>query len=251
VDEGRAVPSRSGMITAPAVPGQRTSGEPMTNMLTSPPSAVPDSPAARRLSQPRWTDRRLLVGIGLVVASVLGVVRVVAVADETVPVWSVTSDLARGVTITSDDVQQTSVKLNSLAPYFVGDASPVGTLTTKGFAAGELVSRTGVQSVDEAPDLRWLTLPVESHHLPADLQRGERVDVYLVERTAGGEPLGEPRLVLAAATVAEVDDGDSRFGGSSLELGISLAVSAGDVATLVAAESRGTLTLARVPLDSA
>jgi len=223
----------------------------MTSTATTAPSGMPDSPPARRLARSRWTDRRLLIGVGLVVASVLGVTRVVAVADQTVQVWSVQTDLASGVAIAADDIELTSVRLGTLTPYYVGDDSPLGAVTVKDFTAGELVTRTGVESADDAPDLRWLTLPVERHHLPADLRRGEQVDVYLVERTSGGEPLGEPRLVLTAATVADVDEGDSRFGGSSLELGISLSIASQDVATLVDAEARGTLTLVRVPLDSA
>jgi hypothetical protein len=223
----------------------------MTKTLTTTPAALPDSPPAPRLSRPRWTDQRLVIGVVLVVASVAGVTRVVAMADQTVEVWSVKSDLAGGVTIASDDLELTAVKLDTLGPYFVGDDSPRGTVTLKGFAAGELITRTGVESAADAPDLRWLTLPVERHHLPADLRRGEQVDVYLVERTGSGEPLGEPQLVLTSATVADVDEGDSRFGGSSLELGISLSIASKDVASLVDAEARGTLTLVRVPLDTA
>ena len=97
------------------------------------------------------------------------------------------------------------------------------------------------------PELRWVTLPVSIHRMPADLTRGEQVDVYLVPRSTSGEPTKRPELILAKATVADVDDGDSNFGGASLELGVALAVPPEDVAPLVDAEARGTITLVRVP----
>ena len=49
-----------------------------------------------------------------------------------------------------------------------------------------------------------MTLPVLRHQMPADLAVGDRVDVYVVERGASGEPQADPRLVLASAIVADV-----------------------------------------------
>lgn len=222
----------------------------MTSTVVSPSQTAGQSPPGRRLSRSRWSDRRILVGAALAALSVFGVAQVVGAADQTTSVWTVTRDLGDGVTVTTDDVAMAAVRLDQLGPYFVGSSSPVGTVTTRSFASGELVTRSGVVSGADTPDLRWLTLPIERNHLPGDLQRGEQVDVYLVERTPSGEPTGEPVLVLAEATVAEVADSDSRFGGGGLELGISLSVPVEDVAPLVAAEARGMLTLVRVPADA-
>lgn len=205
------------------------------------------SPPARRLMRPQWTDARLWIGLALVVVSVVGVTRVVAAASATDQLWMVQQELAAGTTIAADDVALTSVRLSTLTPYLSAAESPVGAVTTRNYAAGELLSDDGVKSPTDAPPLRWLTLPIGTNHLPADLARGQQVDVYVVERSGSGEPVGEPTLVQEAVTVAAVDDGDSRFGGSSLELGIALAVSPSDVASLVAAEASGTLTLVRIP----
>jgi hypothetical protein len=92
-----------------------------------------------------------------------------------------------------------------------------------------------------------VTVGVERHHLPVDLGRGERVDVYLVEPDVAGTAVGDPSLVLAGVAVDDVDDGGSRFGGSSLETGVVLAVEPADVPSLLAAGSRGSLVLVRVP----
>lgn len=221
----------------------------MTDTATPRASIADAAPPARRLRRARWNDRRVLVGVALAGVSVFGVAQVVSAADQTSGVWTMTHDLGPGVSITAGDVSVSAVHLDTDAPYFGEASSPVGSVTTRGFAAGELVARAGVAAEGSAAETRFLTLPIERHHLPGDLARGEQVDVYLVERTVSGEPTGQPSLVLAAATVAEVEDGDSRFGGSGLELGVALSVPLADVAELVAAEARGTLTLVRVPLD--
>jgi hypothetical protein len=207
----------------------------------------PSAPNARRLRPARWTEPRLLVGVALVVASVAGVGAVVAAADNTVPVWVARAPLAPGIAVTPSDVELQSVGLPTLDHYLGAADSPVGLVVLRPVATGELLPAASVAAPGSAPSRRLVTVPVERHHLPVDLGRGERVDVYLVERDATGTAVGDPSLVLAAVAVDGVDDGGSRFAGSSLETGVVLAVEPADVPSLLAAVSRGSLVLVRVP----
>ena len=209
-----------------------------------------EAPPARRVSAARWTDRRVLVGAFLVLCSVAGVLAVVSASNHTDRLWVYQSDLAPGSQVTADDVELAAVKVPNPETYLASSRSPVGLVTTGAVQAGELVTVGSVIGEAGAPATRLVTLPVERHHLPLDLVRGEVVDVYEVARGASGEPVGSPRLVLPEVTVADVDDADSRFGGSSLELGVALSVQANDVAKLVAAEADGTITLVRVPSEN-
>ena len=207
----------------------------------------PATPAARRLRPARWTEPRLLLGLALVLCSVAGVAAVVAAADDTVSVWVARSSLAPGMSVGSSDVERASVMLPSSDRYLSGAANPIGAVVLRPVGAGELVPAASVAAPSAAPARRLVTIPVERHHQPVGLARGEQVDVYLVERDATGTAVGEPSLVLADVTVDGVDDGSSRFTGSSLETGVVLAVEPDDVATLLGADSRGTLVLVRVP----
>ncbi len=209
--------------------------------------AVTGVPKAVRLPTPSLVDARTLVGLLLVVGSVLGVGWVVATADDDVAVWALRSDLAAGATVAADDVALTRVRLGSEPLAYLGEsADPVGQVVVRDVASGELLAASAVRAAD-AVDRRLVTVPVARYHLAADLRRGERVDVYVVERGATGEPVGEPRLVLGEVTVEAVDDGGSRLGGSSLETGVVLSVSPDDVTSLVGASAGGALTLVRVP----
>jgi len=223
--------------------------DPVTMTATLPASSASRQAAAPpRVRRPRWSDPRLLIGVVLAAVGAIGVTQVVAASDDTTALWMVSGDLARGTTITTADVVAAPVKLDDYRPYLGADEAIVGAITTRSFAAGELLTSAGTATADDAPTLRWVTLPVAVHRLPADLARGEQVDVYLVERTASGEPASAPTLVLEQATVADVDTGDSRFGGGSLELGVALAVEPEQVADLVDAEARGTVALVRVSI---
>lgn len=210
-------------------------------------SAVGAAKPARRLRPAPWTDRRLLLGVLLVVGSVVGVVWVVAASDDTVGVWAATGTLAPGMTVTADDVAVVRAQLSSTDPYLLAHADPVGDVVVRLVQPGELLPGTAVVGSDAAPQQRLVTVAVERHRLPDDLARGDRVDVYLVERDATGGAVGDPVLVLAEVTVDAVDGEGSRFGGSNLESGVALTVAPEDVADLVGAASRGSVVLVRVP----
>jgi len=206
-----------------------------------------ESPPAVRIAAPRWGRARLWVGLALVLAAVVGVGLVVRSADHRIQVWTVRYDLARGTTLTSDDVAVAAVHVPSLDNYVLAGTSVVGRVLTRDVGAGDLLAAAALSTTAST---RLVTVPVEQYHLPADLRRGERVDVYLVVRGPTGQPDGDPVVVMESATVAQVDDGGSSFGGTSATTGVVLSVPEARVATLVGAAARGSLTLVRDPFTS-
>lgn len=204
---------------------------------------------ARRIPTARWTDRRVVVGAVLALGSLLGVVLLVNATNHTTQVWVFRADLASGTQITPDDIELSPVKVPDASRYLTASQSPVGSVTKSSVATGELVGPGSLVGEDSV-NTRLVTLPVERHHLPVDIQRGQAVDVYEVARGSDGRPVGDPKLVLSAVTVAGVDDASSHFGGSSLEVGVVLTVPADNVSKLVAADAGGTLTLVRVPSET-
>lgn len=212
---------------------------------------VPDSPAGARLPRRSWRDPRLVLGVALVVVSIVAVVVTVRLSDDRVWVWAAHDDLMAGTTLDADDLVAVPVQVADLDPYLTASA-PVtpGAVVVRDVGAGELLTDVALREPGEPGDVRVVTLPVLRNQMPADLTAGDRVDVYLVERDGAGEPAGAPQEVLAAVSVASVDDDSGAFGGTSLEVGVALAVPDGDVAGLVAAQARGTLTLVDVPLGS-
>lgn len=214
-------------------------------------SRVPDSPAGARLPRRSWRDPRLIVGVALVVMSIVAVMVTVRVSDDRVAVWAAHDDMVAGTTLDAEDLVAVRVQVPDLDPYLMASV-PVapGAVVVRDVGAGELLTDAALRGPNEPRDVRVVTLPVLRNQMPADLAAGDRVDVYLVERDTAGGPTGPPQEVLAAVLVDSVDDDTGAFGGASLEVGVALAVPDGDVAQLVAAQARGTLTLVDVPLGS-
>jgi hypothetical protein len=225
--------TRSSVATGPAVP------------------AAPPSPRGIRSPRRRWRDPRLLTGVLLVMASALGMAWVMGASDDTVPVWSVQQDVPAGGALTIGDLTVVSVQLPAASPYLSAtEPVPEGAVAARDFAAGELLTAVGIDAPGAQNSERVVTMPVLRNQMPADLGVGDRVDVYVVERGSAGEPDGPPRLVMRSAIVDDVDDDGGAFGGTSLEAGVALSVSADEVAALVGAQARGTVTLVDVPVGS-
>ena len=209
------------------------------------PSPTPPSPKVSRLRAGR-RDLRLAAGVALVVLSVVLGARLLAAADDRVPVWSLASSLSAGTTLTSADLVAVPVALDDVAAYVGSGTDVVGQVLTRDVAAGELLPAAAVGEGD-AGSRRLVTVPVDPLHAPPALARGERVDVYVTP--ADGAAVGSgvdvlPALVLAGVLVDDPGMADAS-GGTDL-LGVVLDVSAEDAERAVAAARAGDVDLVRV-----
>jgi hypothetical protein len=102
-------------------------------------------PARRRRLVP---DARLLLGIGLVVASVIGVVTVVNAADIRSTVYVAARTLAPGDRLVSDDLLARRVALDDATGLYLssGEIPDGGLVATAVVRQGELVPRSSVGS---------------------------------------------------------------------------------------------------------
>lgn len=214
---------------------------------------VPDlpAPAAARLRPPSWLDRRLLLGLLLVLTSVVLGARVLDRADTSVRVYAVTQDLAAGTALTDADLRVARVRLLANGDRYVSadGPKPAGYLLLRAVGRDELLPRLAVTGDAGKAPMRLVTLPVRRHHLPAGLRHGDVVDVYL-SVAAKGDAGRLPTLVLERVTIESVADrSGSRLGGED-QTGVVLRVPVPSVPAAVAAGQSGAIDLVRVPLDS-
>lgn len=205
------------------------------------------SPRAARLAPPRWLDARLAVGVLLVLVAVVAGARVFAAADTMTTVYVAAHDLVPGQHVTADDVAVGRVHLDGQGGYYVAASAgpPLGYVVTRFVGAHEFVP-AGALSATAATDSRFVTVPVQPGHLPGDLGRGDRVDVYLTEKAEAGAKVSAPRLVLSAVPVESREGGARTFSGNA-SLAVVLAVPTAEVADLVQAVESGTIDLVTVP----
>ncbi len=194
------------------------------------PAAEP-SPQAARIGRARWLDVRLLVGVGLVLASIVLGARVVAGSDDTVGVWAARSELAAGDTVTAADVVERRVRLDAGADRYVATTSaPRGDLVlVRPVGRGELLP-SGALAERGAGDVRYVSVAVPRAELPAGATKGSRVDLWVVpsalDRAASGKDAVRSTLLLAGAAVesARVDEG--AFGSGDGDVPVVLAITA-------------------------
>ncbi|WP_298992089.1 hypothetical protein [uncultured Pseudokineococcus sp.] len=173
---------------------------------------------ARRVALPSWRDPRLVVGVLLVLAAVVAGARLVASADRTVPVFAAAEALTPGERVGADQLQVVRLRLDGgggAAAYLSAARPPDGELVAlRGVGAGELVPAAALGDPGVL-DVRPVGVPVEGA-LPAELVPGALVDVWVTAVDLGSPgALLEPRRVVVAAPVAEVDAGPGALGSAA------------------------------------
>jgi len=182
-------------------------------------------------------------------ATILGA-RLAAASDDTVEYWSVRSDVAAGDAVSRDSLQVTRVRLSSMTKgnYLRTDEEFPAQLEDLVWAHevsdGSLVDRAAL--VRRSAMLRsQLPLNVAEGAAPADLDRGDLVDVW-VGPGPGDEPAGKARLVLESVRVIESGDEAAARAGSLAQtvlVDVDKTQLRGSVVSTVAA---GHVTLVRV-----
>jgi hypothetical protein len=175
------------------------------------PARAPDVPAATRAGTPGWRDPRLWVGIVLVTGSVVAGARILSAADDMTSVWAASSDLSVGQTLTADDLRATRVRFEDDADerrYLgVDDELPTTLTLTRALAAGELVPAGALGEETAAADTVSVSVSVAAEHVPTDLTRGSRVDVWVIgedrRSRAEAELVLDDVLILDAPVVSD------------------------------------------------
>lgn len=200
------------------------------------------TPTASRIQRARWLDPKLVVGVLFVLLSVVVGAKVVAEADDSVPVWQLTHDLGQGSTLTSGDLVRRDVRLpGGAGDYVVATGEmPVGYVLVRPVGHDELLPR---RAVARAQDATLRRLSIEVDQVTADgLEAGSVVDVYVVPEAAGTQAALSAE-VLTDVTVAAVARDGGGLGASTRAGGVTLLVAPDDARRVLDAQSRGTVQL--------
>lgn len=174
----------------------------------------PDGAATgARLKRPSWKDPRLLVGVLLVLASVIGVISLVGSADKTTEVYAARDSIAVGEKLSQDNVVRAKVRLGETEEHYltVESGLPEGLVAVQRIGKSQLVPRDSLGKVD-ALDRKPVTVTVEEG-LPDQAVAGTRVDVWVALPDARNG-FSEPKLLLPGAEIAQVTPGSTALGSS-------------------------------------
>lgn len=190
-------------------------------------------------------DPRLLVGVGLVLASVAGVVGIVTAADRTVDVYAAARPLSPGDRITADAVAVRSVHLGAVEEHYLlaGSLPEAGMIATRPVAAGELVPSAATDTADAADGA--VVVATIAGALPGAVESGAVVDLWAAPAT-GAREFGAPAMLVGGATVLRVVEEDGMVAGA-VARDVELLVPRDELAAVLAALGNGDA-LSLVPL---
>jgi len=208
-------------------------------------------PTAARLRKPSWRDPRLVVGLVLVLLSMAIGARVVASADDTVPMYAAAASLVPGQPVSQSDVKRVDVQLGASRSSYVAadhDIEP-GTFALRDVRPGELLPRSALGTRADI-NLKPVSVPVDGGGA-AQLAAGSIVDVWVNAKdpSSAAEKYGKPVKTLEAAPVARAPDASGGgLGTASGTTAVQIMVPEGGVQALIAAIDQGAkITLVPVP----
>lgn len=175
--------------------------------------SVSTTSAGARLKKPSWKDPRLLVGLLLVLASVVGVVSLVGAADRTTDVYVAREAIAVGERLTSDNTARAKVRLGELEQHYIsGEAGlPEGLVAVQRIGKDQLLPKESLGKPDEL-DRKPVAITIDEP-LPDQAVAGSRVDVWVAQPdTRNG--FSEPTMLLTGAEIAQVTPGSTALGSS-------------------------------------
>lgn len=167
-----------------------------------------------RLSRARL-DARLVAGVAIVLASVVGVVALVLALDRTTTAWAAPQDLVAGDVVRLGDLQPRPVRLDlAEGAYLVGDQDPDQELVVlRPIGAGELVPAAALADVS-ALDSAVVVVPVDGP-LASGLVAGASVDVWAAAPD-DGNGFAAPAVLVPGAEIGRVVEEGSLIGGAGL-----------------------------------
>ncbi|MEI7562009.1 MAG: SAF domain-containing protein [Actinomycetes bacterium] len=148
-------------------------------------------------------NSRLAMGLALFIIAISAGSLIAKEANRTVYVWASNGELAPGNTIASTDLKAVSVLLpESAKNYISANAQLVGAIVMHRIGTGDLIPVDAISTESQKLGQRAVPLTVEITDLPADLQRGEVIDIYAIPNSSQ-KSISEPELITSGITVAE------------------------------------------------
>ncbi|SDR79538.1 SAF domain-containing protein [Agrococcus carbonis] len=167
-----------------------------------------------------WMDPRLVIGVLLVAASLVGVWFVVQQSSRTETAWAATRTLLPGEAVAAGDVEQVEVRLpQSHQHYLAAATDPVGMVVASPIGAGEVLP---VRALGDAAGTGRAAVVIDVEGaLPRAVQPGSLVDVWTA--APSDEGYDAPAVLVDDAIVVGVVEDDGILASSAQQLELLVA----------------------------
>lgn len=167
-------------------------------------------------------DLRFVLGIGLVLASVIGVVALIQSLNHTVSVYVISTTVPTGSALTRENLRIEQVNLGTSSGQYVHPGDDInGLFAQRPLESGEFVAKSALARA--GTDAMVSTVISVTGALPESVRVGSAVDVWAAptESTRVVDPV-EPAVVLADVEVQKISTsgGFAAADGTNVELRI-------------------------------
>ena len=191
------------------------------------------------MSPKKERSTRFVISIALFIAALVASFLMSIAANQREKYWVALNPVAAGSEVRSQDLSLIEVTLgNSRSRYLAASINPVGAISLRKLAPGELIPVTGLVSAGVAEQNEEISLSLRSVDIPTQVAPGSVVHIYQVHDQENGIPTLEPFEVIHGAQVTSLDRKGTNFGG---EVALTIATSSRYIERLLAASTSGRL----------
>ena len=189
------------------------------------------------------SSSRLLISIALCGAALIASYAMSLAANHTEKFWVLRRSVPAGTQLEQGDLGIQSVALGSSSSlYLRGSSNPLGSITKRSLATGEILQRTSITDDSTAMDHQQMSISMRSVDIPASVEIGEVVTIFQVHDAKNGEAIEPPHHIASGVFLTSIDRKGSNFGG---DIAVTVSINRELIPDLLSATTSGRLVMVR------
>jgi len=187
---------------------------------------------------------RVLIAAALLVASILASVLISTLSNQKQSFWIADRELTPGQQISATDISKVQVNISAISgTYIPAGVNPIGSIVINRIPRTSLIATQSISSRTDAINSAEVSLNIRAIDLPAKINSGDRISIYLVQDAEPNAFPAEPELVLSDIYLGSIERKSSNFGSDAA---ITIAIGRQEVVDVLRATTYGRLVVVKL-----
>jgi len=187
---------------------------------------------------------RVLIAAALLVASILASVLISTLSNQKQSFWIADRELTPGQQISATDISKVQINISAISgTYIPATVNPIGSIVINRIPRTSLIATQSISSRTDAINSAEISLNIRAIDLPAKINSGDRISIYLVQDAEPNAFPAEPELVLSDIYLGSIERKSSNFGSDAA---ITIAIGRQEVVEVLRATTYGRLVVVKL-----
>ena len=187
---------------------------------------------------------RVLIAAALLVASILASVLISTLSNQKQSFWIADRELTPGQQISATDISKVQINISAISgTYIPAGVNPIGSIVINRIPRTSLIATQSISSRTDAINSAEVSLNIRAIDLPAKINSGDRISIYLVQDAEPNAFPAEPELVLSDIYLGSIERKSSNFGSDAA---ITIAIGRQEVVEVLRATTYGRLVVVKL-----